>query len=97
MRIIALKTLRKFYEKHRDSEQALKAWYDDARRAQWKSQEEVKRQYVSASILKGNRVVFNIKGGHYRLIVKFNYKYGHTWIRFIGTHAAYDRIDAEKI
>lgn len=89
--------MRKFYEKHRDSEQALKAWYHDAKRLEWKSREEVKRQYVTASILKDNRVVFNIKGGHYRLIVKFNYKYRHAWIRFIGTYAAYNRIDAETI
>ncbi len=97
MRVIALKTLREFYMKHPDSEQPLKAWYKEAEQAQWKSPHEIKKMYSSASIIRDNRIVFNIKGNNYRLVVKFNYKYGWAWIRFIGTHAQYDKINAEKI
>ncbi len=97
MHIIAFSTLKIFYEKHRDCEEQLKAWYKDAKRAEWRSHEDVKRQYVTASILPDNRVVFNIKGGHYRLVVKFNYQRGKGWVRFIGTHRQYDRIDATTI
>ena len=75
----------------------MRAWYHAAVKAKWKSPEDVKRQHVSATVLKDNRIVFNIKGNKYRLIVKFNYKYGWGWIRFIGTHFEYDKTDAEKI
>ncbi len=72
-RIIAKKTLREFWGKHADSEQYLKTWYETARSSNWKSPNEIKETYIQASILKDNRVVFNIKGNSYRLIVKFNY------------------------
>lgn len=72
----------------------MKAWYHEAEQAAWKSPNEIKRDYPSASILEDNRIVFNIKGNKYRLIVRINYKYGLVWIRFIGTHAEYDKIDA---
>ncbi len=97
MRVIALKTLREFYRKHADAEQPLKAWYKEAEQARWKSPIDIKKEFVSASILADNRVVFNIKGNKYRLLVKFNYKYGWAWIRFIGAHSQYDKINAEKI
>lgn len=97
MRVIALKTLQEFYRKHADAEQPLKAWYKEAEQAKWKSPQEIKKVFASASILGDNRIVFNIKGNKYRLVVKFNYKYGWAWIRFIGTHAQYDKINAEKI
>lgn len=97
MRIIAKKVLREYWVKHPDSEQQLKSWYQEAEDAEWKSPRDIKRDYPSASILAGNRVVFNIKGNHYRLIVKINYDYGMIWIRFIGTHSAYDKIDAQTI
>lgn len=97
MNIVAFRTLGTFYEKHRDCEQQLKTWYKEAASSSWKSPEDVKADFASASILRDNRVVFNIKGNKYRLIVKFNYKYGWAWIRFIGTHAQYDKINAEKI
>ena len=97
MRVIAKKTLRDFWEKHPDSEQQLKTWYHEADAATWKGPKDIKKEYPSASILANNRVVFNIKGNHYRLIVKINYAYQFVWIRFIGTHAEYDRIDAENI
>jgi mRNA interferase HigB len=97
MNIVAFRTLRAFYEKHKDCEQQLKTWYKEATRANWKSPEDVKAIFASASIIADNRMVFNIKGNKYRLIVKFNYKYGWAWIRFIGTHAKYDSINAKTI
>ena len=97
MRVIAKRTLREFWEKHPDCEHQLKAWCSEAEQANWKNPNEIKREYPSASILEDNRIVFNIKGNHYRLIVKLNYKFSVVWIRFIGTHAEYDRIDARKI
>ncbi len=97
MNIVAFRTLRTFYEKHRDCEQQLKTWDKEASSSDWRSPEEIKELFASASILKANRVVFNIKGNKYRLIVKFNYKYGWAWIRFIGTHAQYNKINAETI
>lgn len=97
MRVIEKKILREYWVKHPDSEQQLKSWYQEAEDAEWKSPRDIKRDYPSASILAGNRVVFNIKGNHYRLIVKINYDYGMMWIRFIGIHSAYDKIDAQTI
>lgn len=97
MRVIAKKTLRDFWKKHSDCEQQLKSWYLDAEEANWRGPADIKQDYPSASILEDNRVVFNIKGNHYRLIVKINYSYGMVWIRFVGTHAEYDKIDATKI
>ena len=97
MRVIAKKTIRNFWLKHPDCEQQLKSWYKEAEDAVWKSPNEIKREYPSASILEGNRIVFNIKGNNYRLIVKINYHYQMLWIRFIGIHAQYDKIDATKI
>lgn len=96
-RIIAKKTLREFWEKHADSEQYLKTWYETTKSSNWKSPNEIKETYIQASILKDNRVVFNIKGNSYRLIVKFNYVRQWAFIRFIGTHAEYDKIDADTI
>ena len=96
-RIIAKKTLREFWLKHSDSEQYLKTWYETAKNSNWTSPNEVKQTYINASILKDNRVVFNIKGNSYRLIVKFNYKRQWAFIRFLGTHAEYDRINANTI
>ena len=96
-RIIAKRTLRGFWEKHSDCEQYLKTWHETTRTSNWKSPNEIKKTYASASILRNNRVVFNIKGNSYRLIVKFNYKKQWAFIRFIGTHAQYDEINAETI
>lgn len=96
-RIIAKSTLRKFWEKHPDSEQYLKTWYDVAKHADWNSPNAVKEAFVSASIIANNRIVFNIKGNNYRLIVKFNYHKQWMFIRFIGTHSEYDKIDASTI
>lgn len=97
MRIIARRTLREFWEKHSDVEDALKAWCQDVGVAKWKTPEDVKNVYASASVVANNRVVFNIKGNHYRLIAAVNYGYGIVYIRFIGTHREYDKIDAATV
>ena len=97
MRIIAKKILRDFWEGHVDSEQQLKAWYQETSKAEWTNPNEIKKEYPSASFLPNNRVVFNIKGNRYRLIVKISYDYQMIWIRFIGTHSEYDKIDAKII
>lgn len=97
MRVIAKRTLREFWEKHADCGQQLKSWYRETEKGEWNNINELKRDYPSASILKDNRIVYNIKGNNYRLIVKFNFECQICWIRFIGTHAAYDNIDANNI
>lgn len=97
MRVVAKKILREFWEKHSDCEQQLTSWYLEADNGTWKNWNELKNDYPSASILNDNRVRFNIKGNNYRLIAKINFHYQMIWIRFIGTHAEYDKIDANKI
>ena len=97
MRVIAKKILKDFWEVHKDCEQQLTSWYHEASKARWKSPNEIKAEYPSASILSDNRVIFNIKGNNYRLIVKINYDYQMVWIRFIGTHTEYDKINANEI
>ena len=97
MRIIARKTLKEFWERHPDAQQPLLAWHDDARQAVWKSPAEIKSVYRNASFLANNRFVFNIKGNSYRLIVAVHYNHGIVYIRFVGTHREYDRIDAATI
>lgn len=96
-RIFAKSTLREFWEKHADAEQYLKTWYDIAKSSNWSTPNEVKDTYANASILKNERVVFNIKGNAYRLVVKFNFEKQWIFIRFLGTHAEYDKIDANNI
>lgn len=97
MRIIALRTLREYWTSHADAEDALRAWYADAKQAEWKSPAEIRVTYANASFLAHNRVVFNIRGNTYRLIVAVNYSVGIVYIRFVGTHAEYDKINAETI
>jgi len=97
MRIIAVKTLRDFWTSHADAEQPLKAWYKEASDSRWGGPAEIKRRYPSADILPGNRVVFNIKGNTYRLIVKIHYNTGIIYIRFVGSHAEYDKVDAGTV
>ena len=97
MRVIAKKILREFWNSHPDCEQQLKSWHQEASNAEWKSPNEIKSEYPNASILNNNRIVFNIKGNSYRLIIKINYDYQIIWIRFIGTHPEYDRINATEI
>ena len=97
MRIISVKTLTEFWSQHSDVKAALEAWQTEARHARWLGPQDILDRYRSADILSGNRVVFNIKGNQYRLVVKVHYNTGVVYIRFIGTHAEYSRIDAETI
>lgn len=97
MRVIALSTLREFWESHADAEQALKAWDKEATTSRWAEPNDIKTNYPSADIISGNRIVFNIKGNTCRLIVKIHYNTGIVFIRFIGTHAEYDKVDAESV
>ncbi|MCU0502986.1 MAG: type II toxin-antitoxin system HigB family toxin [Anaerolineae bacterium] len=97
MRVISKKPLRDFWEKHTGARAALQAWYEDALRSEWRTPSQIKASYANASILGGNRVVFNIKGNAYRLVVKIHYDRGTVYIRFVGTHREYDGIDAETI
>lgn len=97
MRVISRKTLRDFWEKHADAEQPLQAWFHEAKSTRWKSFADIKARYRTADVLPGNRVVFNIKGNSYRLVVHLHYPTGLVFIRFVGTHAAYDKIDATTI
>lgn len=99
MRILALSTLRAFWEQaqYKDSEQALKAWYDEAKHANWQSPQDVKDKFRNASFVADNRVVFNVHGNKYRLIVALKYEFGVGYVRFIGTHKQYDVIDARTV
>jgi mRNA interferase HigB len=96
-RIFAKSTLRGYWEKHPDCEQYLKTWHDTALSSDWKTPNDVKLTYANASILKDSRIVFNIKGNSYRLVAKFNFEKQLIFIRFIGTHAEYNKIDANTI
>jgi mRNA interferase HigB len=97
MRIIALGTLRQFWGRHPDAGTPLRAWYAIARRAQWRNPAQLKAAYRSASFIAGNRVVFNIKGNAYRLVVAVHYNRGMMFVRFVGTHRQYDAIDAASV
>ena len=97
MRIIAKRTLRAYWEREPRAEQPLKAWYAIAAKADWSSPADVKAVYGNASIVGNDRVVFNIGGNRYRLIVRFDYVYRIGFVRFVGTHAEYDVIDASDV
>ena len=97
MRVIAVSTLRAFWERHPDAEQPLKAWYEEATNATWAQPADIKARYRSASVLKNRRVVFNVKGNDYRLIVAIAYKLQIVYVKFVGTHQEYDAVDAQTI
>ena len=99
MRIIAKSTLVRFWSRpeFKDAAGALQSWHDEAIKASWKSPQEVKEQYRNASICGNNRVVFNIAGNKYRLVVEMQYQAGILWVKFIGTHAQYDKIKVENV
>jgi len=97
MRVISRKILREFWERHPDARQPLQVWYADVKHADWKKTSDIKNIYYNASFLSSNRVIFNIKGNNYRAIVVVQYSFGIVYIRFVGTHKEYDRIDAETI
>ena len=97
MRIIAFRTLREFWLKHPNVEQPLRTWYKNAKQSIWKSPADVKVSYRNASIVANDRVVFNIKGNDYRLVIAIDYAYEIIYIRFIGTHRDYDKVDVTII
>lgn len=97
MRIIALGRLRDYWRKRPLAEKPLRNWYAEASRASWRTPADIKAAHRNASFLANNRVVFNIKGNDYRLIVAVHYNRGRMFIRFVGTHEEYDRIDPETI
>jgi mRNA interferase HigB len=99
VRILSRTTLKDFYQKpgYQDAEGPLETWYHEAKRDQWKSWTDIKAKYASASVLKGGRVVFNIGGNKYSLVVQINYTAQIVFMRFIGTHKEYDQIDVEVI
>lgn len=97
MRVFSLSTLRVFWEAHADAAQALRAWFAEAERADWTGPQDIKARYRSADFLPGDRVVFNIKGNNYRLVVAIKYPFKAVYVRFVGTHAEYDEIDAEHV
>jgi mRNA interferase HigB len=103
MRIIARRTLREFVQSlagHKDQravKTALDAWFDEARKARWRSTAELKRSYATASIITAERVVFNVKGNAYRLVVAIDFEKSIVWIKWLGTHQDYDRIDVTKV
>ena len=97
MRVIALGTLRDFWRRHPSAEVPLRSWYAEASRAKWKSPADVKQAHRSASFVAGDRVVFNVKGNDYRLIVAMRYRSQIIYVRFVGTHAEYDQVDAATV
>ncbi len=99
MRVIAKSTLKKFWEQksYSDARSPLESWYEEAIKANWLSPQFIKNQYAHASICGNNRVVFNIGGNKYRLVVEIQYQGGIVWVKFIGTHAQYDKINVENI
>jgi mRNA interferase HigB len=100
MRVIALRTLKRFLDsrpEHADARESTLAWYRQVLGADWGSPADVKRDIGNASILRDGRVVFNIAGNKYRIVAWINYPYRIVYVRFIGTHRQYDRIDAQKI
>ena len=97
MRIIARKTLRDFWQKHKDTEQPLRAWFQITKKANWINYNEIKALFPSASLIGNDRVVFNIKGNNYRLVVRILFNQKKIFIRFIGTHNDYNKIDVKKI
>jgi mRNA interferase HigB len=97
MRVVAVKNLRDFWRTHPGAAGPLKAWLAEARAAAWQTPQEIKARYRNATVLKSRRVVFNIKGNEYRLIVAVAYRYGAIYVKFIGTHAQYDAVDADTV
>ncbi len=97
MRVIAKRTLRAFWGRHADAEQPLRAWYDEARKAHWLEPRDIKAMYRNASFVANNRVIFNIGGNKYCLVTAVDYQRQALFVKFIGTHAEYDKIDVETV
>jgi mRNA interferase HigB len=97
MRIVAKRALREFWKRYPDAEEPLLAWYREVEAEDWDTPAKVKAKYRNASVVGDNRVVFNIKGNNYRLVVKINYRYRVVYVRFVGTHPEYDAVDVEEV
>jgi len=97
MHLVSIPPLLRFAAKHSDAKQAILAWCDEIKKARWARPSDIKAQYASASILKSRRVVFNLKGNDYRLIVAVAYNMGFVYVKFVGTHADYDAVDANTV
>ena len=103
MRVIARRTLREFlqsragYKDHTALKAALESWFDEVRKAKWANSADVKRRYATASIVTADRIVFNIKGNDYRLVTSVDFEKGIVWIKWIGTHREYDKIDVREV
>lgn len=97
MRIIAVKNLKTFWERHPQAKNSLKSWHDETKKANWNNTQDIKKRYRSADFLKNNRVIFDISGNRYRLVVEINYNFKIVFIKFIGTHKEYEQIDLEMI
>jgi mRNA interferase HigB len=97
MNVISKRTLILFYEKHPEAKTALEVWYADAKKSVWNTPDDIKKIYASASFLKDNRIVFNIKGNDFRLIVHIDYPRKIVRVKFIGTHSQYEKVNAEEI
>ena len=97
MQIHTKRTLSEFWQRHRNAEPELDEWHRAVQRARWTTPADVRSQYADASILRNNRVIFNIKGNAYRLVVEIDYDNEVVYIRFVGTHAQYDRINALEV
>jgi len=97
MRIIAISTLRNYWSRSKKAEQPLKAWIQETQNSIWENSSELKKKYRNASIINSKRVVFNIKGNDYRLVVDIEYRLKIVFIVWIGTHAQYDKIDVKTI
>ena len=97
MRVIAKSTLKAFWEKHADAEIPLRTWYKIVEQADWKDAHEVKKIFADVSVVGNNRLFFNIKGNRYRIVVYLVFKFQKMFIRFVGTHQQYDRIDVKTI
>lgn len=97
MRVISKASLVEFWVIHPASKHALQTWFEDASRAEWRSPQDIKLRYASASFVSSNRVVFNIKGNDYRLVVAVVYRFAAIYIKFVGTHVQYDAIDAATV
>ncbi len=97
MHIIARRTLRAFWERYPDSEDSLRSWHNQVEKEEWATPQQVTDSFPNARMIGGNRAIFDIKGNHYRLIVHIDYLAKKVYVRFVGTHAEYDRINAREI
>jgi mRNA interferase HigB len=97
MRIISIKVLKEFIDKHPQSKSSLEAWWNEAKVANWQNSQQIKEKYASASFVGNNRVVFNIKGNDFRLVVAVAYRFGAIYIKFVGTHEEYNKINVETV